>query len=231
MGVLQDKVDLSLLVYGNGIAENFKNNSMFFYEKYQKSDKLVTSVAVSDIQIGGFYFLQYLDDSNWMQYSPIFTTDFRKFNNMIILFGVNFNFIPLEVRVSIFDKFITEENFEKDTPLKADYQGAYKELLKFGFEYAMVEYNLIQVKYVHKISIDVVPRFLYAQHPKNKYDPNKLMQIWNAKIGEKSERNKEMMASMLSDFYDIKGEIKDQYKVLKDHIQRIQKSVEKYGGK
>jgi hypothetical protein len=231
MGILQEKVDLSLLVYGNGIADNFKNNSLFFYEKYQKSDKTVTSIAASDIKVGGFYFLHYLDDSNWMRWSPIFVADYKKFSNVVILFGVNFNFIPLEVRVSIFDKFIKEEDFEKDVPLKVDYQGVYNELLRFGFEYALMEFNLIQVKFVHRISMDMVPRFLYSQHPQNKYDPNKLMQIWNAKIGDKDKRHKEMMASMLSDFYDINGDIKAQYKLLKDHIQRIQTSIQKYGGK
>jgi hypothetical protein len=231
MGALKDKVDLSLLVYGSGIADNFKNNSLFFYDKYQKSDDTVTSISVSDIQTGGFYFIHYLDDSNWMRWSPIFVASVKKFSNMVILFGVNFNFIPLEVRVAIFDKYIVEEDFEKNSFLKVDHQGVYKELLKFGFEYALMEYNLLQVKFVHKISMDMVPRFLYSQHPQNKYDPNKLMQIWNAKIGQQDKRHKEMMAAMIDDFYDIEGEIKDQYKMLKEHIQRIQKSLEKYGGK
>jgi hypothetical protein len=150
---------------------------------------------------------------------------------MIVLMGINFNFIPLEVRVSIFDKFIIEDDFEKDSLLKVDYKGVYSELLKFGFEYALMEYNLIQVKLVHKISMDMIPRFLYSQHPQNKYDPNKLMQIWNAKIGERDDRHKEMMTSLLSDFYEVDGDIKDKYKMLKDHIQRIQKSLQKYGGK
>jgi hypothetical protein len=231
MGILKDKVDLSLLVYGNGVAENFKANSLFFYEKYQKSDKEVTSININDIKVGGFYFLHYLDDSNWMRLSPIFVADYRKFSNMIVLMGINFNFIPLEVRVSIFDKFIIEDDFEKDSLLKVDYKGVYSELLKFGFEYALMEYNLIQVKLVHKISMDMIPRFLYSQHPQNKYDPNKLMQIWNAKIGERDDRHKEMMTSLLSDFYEVDGDIKDKYKMLKDHIQRIQKSLQKYGGK
>lgn len=230
MGILQEKVDLSLLVYGDGIVDNFKNNSLFFYDKYQKSDESVTSIAASDIQLGGFYFLHYLDDSNWMKYSPIFVADYRKFSNQVILFGINFNFIPLEVRVSIFDKFIIDQDFEKNSLLKVNYSGVYTELLRYGFEYAITEFNLIQVKYVHKISMDVLPRFLHSQHPINKYDPNKLMQIWNAKLGARDQRHREMMSSMLSDFYEIDGEIKDKYKVLREHILRLQKSAEKYGG-
>ena len=41
MGVLLDKLNLSLLVNGNGVPDNFKNNSIYFYEKYQTSTEEV----------------------------------------------------------------------------------------------------------------------------------------------------------------------------------------------
>jgi hypothetical protein len=231
MGILQEKINLSLLVYGNDLADNFKNNSLFFYDKYQKSDIDVTSISVSDIEIGRFYFLHYLDDSNWMKWSPVFVVSFKKFSNMVILFAVNFNFIPLEVRSSIFDKYMIDKNFDDNKSLAVDHKGVYTELLKFGFEYSLIEYNLSQVKFVHRISMNMVPRFLYSQHPQNKYDPNKLMQIWNSKISQQDKRHREMMSALIDDFYDIEGEIKEQYKILKEHILRINKSLEKYGGK
>ena len=37
MGELSERVKLSLLVNGNGIPDNFKNNSLYFYDKYQKT--------------------------------------------------------------------------------------------------------------------------------------------------------------------------------------------------
>jgi len=229
MGDLLEHVKLSNLVYGNGIVDNYKNNSLYFYNKFQKSDKEVTSMPVGKMQMGGFYHLHYRDDSNWMKYSPIFTTDFKKFGDMIIIMGVNFNFIPLEVRVSIFDKFIKEEDFERDSLLPVTYEGVYRELLKYGFEYALVEYNLAQVELVHKINMEVLPRFLYSGHPKNKYDPKKLYEIWSTKIKTRRERDQEMSKSLIKDFYQASDEILENYTVLKDHIQRIQRSVEKYG--
>jgi len=230
MGELVDRVGLRMLVDGDGLADNFKNNSLYFYDKYQKSDKDVKAVDVKDIYPGGFYHFHYLDDSNWMKYSPVFITNFKKISNQIIIFGVNFNFIPLEIRAYLFDKFIKEEDFDKDNLLKVNYEGMYSELIKYGFEYALVEYNAIQIRLVHKISMNLVPRFIMSSHPKNKYDPAKLFDIWKAKIGDKSKRNQEIMKSMIDDFYDVKGEINEKYVLLKDHIQRIQNSMKKYGG-
>ena len=231
MSPLEERVRLSLLVYGNGIEENFKNNSFFFADKYSKSDEMVTAKSTTDIQTGGFYFLHYLDDSNWMKYSPVFIVEQKNFGNQIIVFAVNMNFIPLQIRALIFDKYIIEEHFEKDSFLRVDYPGMYKELVKFGFEYALMEYNAIQIKRVHKIHMELLPRFFFSQHPKATYDPKKLMDIWHKKLETKSARNQEMMKSMVDEFYDINNDISEKYKVMKGHIERIQKSLKKYGGK
>jgi hypothetical protein len=229
MSELLERVKLNNLVYGDGIAENYKNNSLYFYNKFSKSDDEVTSMSVGQMQLGGFYHLHYMDDSNWMRYSPIFTADFKKFENLIVIIGINFNFIPLEVRVSIFDKYIKEEDFEKNTLLEVDFQGVYKELLQYGFEYALVEYNLQQVQLVHKINMEAVPRFLYSGHPKNKYDPKKLYEIWSAKLDSRADRDAEMSKALIKDFYQISDDIKENYKLLKGHADRIRRSLEKYG--
>ena len=228
---LVERIRLSLLVYGNGVEENFRKNSLFFSEKYSKSDEMVTTKSTADLSTGGFYFLHYLDDSNWMRYSPVFVVEQKNFGNQIIVMAVNLNFIPIEVRAMIFDPYILEEYFENDTFLSVDYQGMYSELVKFGFEYALMEYNAIQIKLVHKIHMKMLPRFFYSQHPSATYDPKKLMEIWYKKLETKSQRNQEMMKSMISEFYDINKDISEKYKVMKGHIERIQKSLKKYGGK
>lgn len=228
---LVERIRLNLLVYGDGIEDNFRKNSAFFAESYSKSSKMITAQSSADLQSGGFYFLHYHDDSNWMKYAPIFMVEQKNFGNQIIVLAVNLNFIPIEVRAMIFDPYILEEYFENDTFLKVDYTGMYNELVKFGFEYALMEFNLRQIKLVHKIHMEMLPRFFYSQHPSATYDPKKLMQIWYKKLETKSQRNQEMMKSMISDFYDINKDISEKYKVMKGHIDRIQKSLKKYGGK
>lgn len=231
MGELVERVKLALLVYGNGIEENFRNNSMFMVDKYSKTDEMVTAVDVSAIEPGAFYFFQYLDDSNWMRYSPVFVAGYKKFGNQIVVFAINFNFIPLEIRPMMFDDYLLPENFEKNIPIKTEYEKTYQELLRVGFEYSLMEYNAIQIKRVHRIHMEMLPRFLFSQHPKATYDPNKLMQIWTKKLETKRERDQEMMKAMIEEFYEVDKDISGKYKVLKDHIKRLQKSAKKYGGK
>ena len=229
MGELIERSKLSMFVNGDGLPDFLKNNSLFFYEKYTKSDNEVTSINVKQIYKGGFYFLHYKDDSNWMKYAPVFVTEFKNYSNTIILFCVNFNFIPLEIRIAIFDKYITEKDFDDNNFLKVDYQAMYDELRKLGFEYSLMEFNAKQIVNAHKINLSVLPRFLYSQHPIVKYDPGKLIQIWKAKLGKSSERDREITQSTLDDFYDVNKQISEKYTALEGHIKRIRTSMEKYG--
>ena len=79
--------------------------------------------------------------------------------------------------------------------------------------------------------MSLVPRFLISGHPKNKYDPGKLFDIWQVKLKDKDKRHQEIMNASMDDFYDVRGEISEKYVVLKKHIQRIQTNQKKYGNK
>jgi hypothetical protein len=226
--ILSELVKVNVKAYGNDVVDTFKNNSLYFLDLYNKSIDDFKTVSTKDVFPGGFYFLHYHDDSNWMKYSPVFIAGYKKLSNKIIILAVNLNFIPLQVRVLLFDKFITQKDFEmdkNDTFLKVDYEGVYNELRKLGFEYALMEFDASRIELAHKVSLLLLPRFLYHQHPINKYDPEKLMSIWEAKIENREQRHKEMTLAILSDFYDVNNEISEKYDVLKGHIQRIRRNM------
>jgi hypothetical protein len=235
MGELIERVKLSGLVNSEGTPDFFKKNSLYFYEKYNKTDNEVKSVNITNIYKGGFYFFHYKDDSNWMRFAPVFVADYKKWGNGVILLCVNFNFVPLEIRIGIFDKYLTDKDFEKAEELNGDhfidvkYKGMYDELKRLGFEYSLVEFNAIQLTRVHRIDLNLIPRFLYSQHPIVKYDPKKLIQIWESKIQKRIERDSEMMQSNIEDFFNINKEISDKYSQLENHIKRIRTNMEKYG--
>lgn len=226
--VLSELVKLNLSVHGKDVVDAFKNNSLYFYDLYTKSTDDFKVVETKDIYPGGFYFLHYNDTSNWMRYSPVFIAGYKKFSNKIIILAINFNFLPMEIRVLLFDKFITKNDFDNDRNnifLKVDYGGVYNELRKLGFEYALMEFDASKVELAHKVSLWLLPRFLYPQHPINKYDQGKLISIWEAKIDKREERHKEMTLAILSEFYDVNNEILEKYNVLKGHIQRIRRNM------
>jgi hypothetical protein len=222
MGELLERSKLSKLVWSQ-----YKENSDYFAQKYEKSDDEVTSIPISKIEMGGFYFLHYRDSSNWMQYSPVFTVSFKKVNNILILYAINLNFIPIDIRVEFFDKFMDERNFDKDLPLKVDFKGVYDELMRYGFEYGLMEFVLNNVLFVHKINMNSVPRFLYSGHPLNKYDPKKLGEIQMAKKKDRSKRHQEMTKLMMTDLIEINEEISETFDVLKNHVQRIRNNIKK----
>lgn len=235
MTPLDERIKLSQLVHGSELSDYFRANSDYMIGKYAKSDKFCLSIPVSEIQLGYFHHFHYDDKSNWMKYSPVFVCDFKQYSNYMIIYALNFNFIPLRLRSQIFSKFITEKDFESPKPLEVNFLGLYNELRKYGFEYSIVEYNSINLKLVHRINFEddkksdtsenILPRFLYSAHPKNKYDPSKLYQIWTTKLKTRDKRHQEIALSTLDEFLDVKNEISEKYEILKGHIQRLRNNL------
>ena len=59
MGVLQKRLVMDEKTFGGNILDFYKNNTLYMYEKYQKSDDICKSISISDIIVGRFYFFQY----------------------------------------------------------------------------------------------------------------------------------------------------------------------------
>lgn len=232
MGIFADKVKLALLVNGNGVVDNFNKNSQWFFESYQKSSPQVLNINVNLILPGGFYFFDYQDDkSNWIKYAPVFVCSYKKHSNKITYFALNFNFLPVEVRVLIFDKYLVEEDFEQNRFLVVDYAGLSNVLWSLGFEYALMPFDAIRITKVHRIELNILARFFYHQHPINRYDPRKLNEIWQAKIKDRDQRHQEMMQASLDDFYNLEAEISDKFVLLRSNIKRFRTSALKWGRK
>jgi hypothetical protein len=228
MGILLDRVEVDNNLKKIDVATAFKQNSLFFFEKYKSSDKGVRFIPLRDITLGGFYFLHYKDESNWMQYSPVFTIEHKKFEDRIVLLALNFNFIPIELRVRLFDPYMNRDDFEKNRDLVVDYPGIYNKLLSIGFEYSIVEYNMAQVMFSHRISNDLVPRFLYSQHPINIYDPKKLYQIMLAKIGDQKLRDEQIRKLAVDQLYKEVSQEGFDLDQLAGRFERIQRNLRKF---
>lgn len=231
MGELRNKItELSKV----GIPKFFKENSLYYYNIYNNPENdVVDVIPISKMYNGGIYFLYYQDESNWMKLSPILCADIR---DKRIIFGVNMNFLPLEIRLDLLDDWVMslEDNNKQRgmTPFHfIDFEETYKKLLRRGFEYAIVEYDMSRISRVYQINYNHLPTWLYSQHPKNIYDPNKLYQIWSAKLKDRPERHKELISKLVEDFYNVTDELIDNSTALKGHFQRLKRNQDKFGTK
>lgn len=228
MGQLKENLKLSRLVHGRDTVDYYKNNTLWMYSLYAKSEVDCQSIGPDDMRVGGFYHLHYLDESNWMKWSPIFCCDWREVNGMKLILAVNFNFIPLDIRVEIFDKFITADDILNNNLLAVDFMGMYDELTKFGFEWTIQEYDLSRIRLAHRVSLHILPRWLFSSHPKNVYDPQKLWQIWNKKLETRKQRHQELVLATLDEFYEVSSDISEKYDALSSRIKRIRRNFEKF---
>lgn len=232
MGELRKRI---LELTKSGVPTFFKENSLKYYNLYKSPnpDDLEV-IPFSKMYNGGLYFLYYKDESNWMQLSPILCADIR---DQRIVFGINLNFLPLEIRLDLFDDMVIDlQNNNKQsngmTPFHfMSFEKAYKKLLRTGFEYAIVEYDVSRIVRVYEINYNNLSTWLYSQHPKNIYDPNKLYQIWSSKLKDRPERHKELITKLVEDFYNVTDELVDNSTALKGHFQRLQRNQEKFGDK
>lgn len=213
---------------GGNIPDYYKKNTISLYNRYKSPDKEVRSIPVSKMSEGAFYFLLYRDESNWMKYSPIFFVDWKEFDDMIIGYGVNMNFIPLEYRAALFDSIIL--NLEDEDQVRGlNFESMYKQLLRIGYEYALVEYDMRRIERCYHISINILPNFLYSSYPKNKYDPQKLYDIWYKKLSGREQRHQEIIQQLATDFFKVTEEIEMKYDSLSDHMKRVQRNHKKFG--
>lgn len=235
MGYIQKKIDESLKK--KGIVELFTDNQKYLYNGNSDGVSLIPGlidgISLKDIQFGRFHFFVYLElpdlplsrQSKWMAFSPVFVIDTKEFSNLIILRAINLNFLPLKFRIGFFDKFINENTVNNNTPIRAEYDVVYNELKQIGFEWTIMEFNLKNIMNVYRINMAIVDKFLHTNHPQVIYDENKLVSIWSAKIKNQEKRHKEITQALMSDFFDISGEIDEKYQMLKNHISRLQRGM------
>lgn len=225
MGIINNKIKFNS---NNDIASYYKANTLKFYNYYKEPKDGIRIIPVSEIKEGSFYFLMYSDESNWMRYAPVFLVDWKKFDDMIITYAINFNFLPLEIRSGFFDKYITTLE-EEPRFLRLTFESAYRELLRVGYEYSLMEFSAKRINKVYEIPIGMLPEFLYSGWPSNIYDPNKLYQIWYTKLAKQEERHKAIISTNVDEYFKVIADIGLEFGELSNHVKRLQRNENKFG--
>jgi hypothetical protein len=224
MNTLEDIFGLNTLLNTSALIDEFKENSLELYEAYNTSSPEVKRIQTGSMRLGRFYHIHYNDSSNWMKYSPIYICSVKKFSNQIVIYAVNLNFLPLAIRVNMFSQIMNEKDIESNAQLQVSHKEIYALLRKYGFEYALMEFNFDQVLAAHEISLTKIDTFLISAHPRNKYDPSKLYSIWQTKLKDREARDREIVQLDMNDLYNIANDISNKFSLLKGHIKRVQKS-------
>lgn len=219
MGILADKVD-------EEIKNEAKDNRNIYYnqnvkELYEEKYNQLKSISTAKMTIGRFYFIVNNDSNGWMKYCPIMLIDYKQFKDYNIGYTINFNFIPIEIRIAMFDTILS--NFTDENQFQVmNFKLAYSLLLKYGYEYAIMEFNLRNILEVREIPINKLSKFLYSSPPFIKYDPNKLYDIWVKKLATKPQRHQQMTKANIETFFDKTKELNEEFSLLKNRIKRIQ---------
>jgi len=189
-------------------------------------------VNPKDIQPGKTYFLFYdlaaaLKSSKMEQYSPIFVIKTSLVDNIPIMWGLNFNFMPERARIMWFDKILdrffkgvintNEEVKVKDKRLDVTFEGVYRTLASIGFEYSIREYRMDLIQKAYEINLNELDKFVSIDTSYfSGVDQKKLIEIWLSKLDKQEER-----------YNKIRKELIMNFKIMNDNLEHSLDELEK----
>lgn len=218
MDIIKDKIKLLYQEKGSSVYNYCAD--FIKHEINNNRSENILATTIDSIVKGSFYFILYDlngKSSKMEQYNPILAVDFVNRS----LYGLSLNFIPVNIRVTLFNKIYSkldtlkknaDLDIENQQPLpNTNYNTIYNILKSIGFEYAIRTFDLSLINKVYQISTNILPEFIAMNTQTfTGVDEGKLVDIWLKKINEQEQREQELMKELLSDFTKIEAEI-DKY--------------------
>jgi esterase/lipase len=100
-------------------------------------------------------------------------------------------------------------------------------LKRIGFEWAIRKLEAKKINKIYKISTNVLSKFITMSTASfTKVDDNKLIQIWQKKIKDQSEREKKLINDLINDLEKMSNDFDEQYKDLHTRSENLEKSLE-----
>ncbi len=222
-------------------GQSYPNESTkWLLEKLNKPDNFFVKTDLSKITVGKFYFMRY--DANRINKSskleqivPLFVVDYKPSIDKKVLWILNFNFLPLNLKEAFVSSFLseyesiigknsTQMNWSKEVALpNRDYQVVWSGLIKYGFEYSIREIRLDLIHDIYGVSMRDI-HYLITQNTQTLtgVDEAKLTDIWVAKL------KKENLTDRIIEFKTIKTnyeniilDLAKKFKALNNHISQI----------
>lgn len=235
---LKDSIKESFKTYGNKLY--FNNEKIISNKLKNGNNSEIISTTIQNFIRGSFYFVYYDlqgKSSAMEKFNPILLLDNFDINNTRTYFVLNLNFLPVTIRVLFFNNIlnynldIIEYNNEQDTLKQKSLDGInfvniYNMLKRIGFEWAIRKLDIKLINKIYKINTNLLPEFItMSTHTFTKVDDNKLVQIWQKKIKEQTEREQKLINSLINDLESIDNDFKEQYKTLQTKTDNLVESL------
>jgi hypothetical protein len=204
--------------------KKIKKDSEYFNKSvkwiYQLTKTGTARVSPNNFIKGKFYFITYdskkINKSSRMeQMVPIVFVDYKENIDSRVLYILNLNFIPLNIKEAIFANYFQGSN-------NINYSSMYTFLLKYGAEYAIREIRVELLENIYSVS-DEDAIYLITANTKalTGVDEKKLSDIWLTKLKKDSlgERLDELKDK--ADYEKIIEELKETFKFLDKYLNSI----------
>lgn len=218
----------------------YSNNEKFITEQINDQDGYIIPVNINSIQRGSFYFMFYNLDgksSNMEKFNPLLVCDWFDLQGTRWLYGISLNFIPMNIRVLIFNEIlnanyqVVHDNLSIDVSKQnslngIDFVNMHKLLFNVGFEWSIRKFDMKLINQVYKISTNILTQFItMSTIGFTGVDDFKLVEIWQKKITEQDVRQQKMIKELLNDYSEMKSQLNKTYSSLSDKNNSLQDAL------
>lgn len=224
--------------YGNSMYSKNSDTVMSWIRENDHTKLL--PVNASQIEKGKFYFMFYDlsgKSSKMEQYNPLFVIDWATIDNKKYLFGININFIPIAIRVIIFNQIINSDlkkfddinsKVDKQNPITGlSFAKVYKLLKSIGFEWAIRKFDGSKINKTYCVDMNSLKEFVTMSTAKiTGVDDGKLLDIWKSKISKQEQREKELIKELLGDYKEMEKEILKNINNISEKEEQLYKSIQ-----
>ena len=231
---------LDSLLYLRKKVPNYPNESTkWLLSKMRNNDNKFVQTIPTDFKIGSFYFMIYdksaiNKSSRLEQFVPFLLVDYKPSIDKKVLWIMNFNFIPMNIKKAFFVNFLDKFDNTLETNKKAkrindeislptiNYDNMWNETINYGIDYSIREIRIDLINELYKISTDNL-QFLTTQNTQalTGVDEKKLGEIWITKLKNESLENRLDEKKIRADYDKIVKSLQETFKFLDKRLKEL----------
>lgn len=202
-------------------------------------DKL-KPISQGELERGRLCFILYDlqgKSSKMEKYNPLFIIDWANIDNRRYLFAVNCNFMPVAVRVMVFNVIFNSDpgvltDLDPDPSRQEPVSGmtfgkVYKLLKSVGFEWAIRKFEAVRINESYLVNFDNAKEFITMSTAKlTGVDDGKLLEIWKKKIKDQSKRENQLIKELLGDYKSMEKELGKSIESVTEQEETLYKSLD-----